>query len=177
MGVDLSQYISTIGSFMSWAVILGPRTRKRRKMKMSIFEEEMIREKIRHKALDSWKSVMMTILYIIVMLSIVCLIMEASTSKPSMVSINSFKQGTSSTTILNEKMTITNETMTVRPTFGAASIVRMLLSIHCVERNPGPIYKMYLLDNPPIVKTQCYHITLVCSDGRLVEDCTILQHY
>ena len=66
MGVDLSQYRSTIGSFMSRAVIMGPRARKRRKMKMSIFEEEMIREKIRCEALDSWKSVMMTVLHVIV---------------------------------------------------------------------------------------------------------------
>ena len=87
--------------------------------------------------------------------------MEASTSKPSMVSINSINQGTSSTTILNEKMAITDETMTVRPTFGAASIVRMLLSIHYVERNPGLIYKKYLLENPPIVETKYYHITQV----------------
>ena len=57
-------------------------------------------------------------------------------------------------------------------------VVRMLLTMQVVEKNPGPayIYRMSLLEEPKATSLPMteFPLTVICSDGRLNGDFSIL---
>ena len=61
-------------------------------------------------------------------------------------------------------------------TFTLTTLTKMSLIIAGIEVNPGPT-TMFLLDVPHEVETSNTPLTLVCNDGILVGDITILSKY
>ena len=61
-------------------------------------------------------------------------------------------------------------------TFTLTTLTKMSLIIVGIEVNPGPT-TMFLLDVPHEVETRNTPLTLVCNDGTLVGDITILSKY
>ena len=71
----------------------------------------------------------------------------------------------------------TEDTMTM--IMSLLTVIKMLLVIQGVERNPGPqfTYRMSLLEEPPTMDLSIVPVSLHCKDGQITGDMTILAHY
>ena len=82
---------------------------------------------------------------------------------------------TTTTFSVKQRETVTMD-LQVFITFTLTTLTKMLLIMAGIEVNPGPTTK-FLLDVPHEVETSNTPLTLVCNDGTLVGDITILSKY
>ena len=82
---------------------------------------------------------------------------------------------TTTTFSVKQRETVTMD-LKVFITFTLTTLTKMLLIMAGIEVNPGPTTK-FLLDVPHEVETSNTPLTLVCNDGTLVGDITILSKY
>ena len=122
MGVDISQYRATVGSFLSRVSTMGPKARERRRKNRqdSMWAEWLAWESIRSESNIIWLGILNIIIYLTIPMSMMSLMLDTLATSST----------TSSTNIHVETMTPLSTTVQWKEetvTLGIMSIVRMLL--------------------------------------------------
>jgi hypothetical protein len=168
MGVNLSHYRSSIGTFCA-RVFMGPKARarsKRRRKEEDIWNDEMSQMYNGNRVL--------TTLFLFVTVTVFCAFL---TTNPIMVEFSKPASSTYVQEMSAQSMSITDCSEFIRISLGIVSVVRCLLVKYGVETNPGPTYRMFLIEKPLSVDSYDSPVHVKCSDGTLKGDFGIMRHH